>query len=301
MASGKVAVFGVPSAAGGIAPGMERGAFALREAGLLGALRKDAAVVHLSDLSLFPFQDDSEHPHCRNVALAACAARATADEMARALAEGFTLVIGGDCSIVVGTMGGARAFLGVPVGLIFIDANADLNTPETSPSGRLAGMALAMATGLGPEEMTMAGGVRPAVDPDHVALVGFRALDRGERPRLGALGLALPATAARTLGMRATAALALDAVNNDAGPIVVHFDVDAIDPEAMPAKAATTPGEGFTWREASDLLTALMASPRVIALELTEFVPDRDPDGACARRLVELLARVMAPRGRRKA
>jgi arginase len=300
MASGKVAVFGVPSAAGGVAPGMERGAFALREAGLLEALRRDATVVHLSDLSLFPFRDDPEHPRCRNVAVAACAARATADEMTRAMAEGFALVIGGDCSMVVGTVGGARTALGSPVGLVFIDANADLNTPETSPSGRLAGMALAMAIGLGPEEMTAAGGIQPAVDPDHVALVGFRALDPGERPRLGNLGLALPATAARALGMRATAALALDAINNDAGPIVVHFDVDAIDPEAMPAKSAMTTGEGFTWQQASDLLTALLASPRVVALEVTEFVPDRDPDGACARRLVKLLARAIAPKGRRR-
>jgi len=297
MASGKVAVFGVPSAAGGVAPGMERGAFALREAGLLEALGRDARVVHLSDLSLFPFGDDPEHPRCRNLATAACAARATADEMSRAMCEGFTLVIGGDCSLVVGTVAGARLALGAPVGLVFIDANADLNTPETSPSGRLAGMALALATGLGPEEMTAAGGIRPAVDAEHVALVGFRALDPGERPRLGALGLALPAAAARALGMRATAALALDAIENDAGPIVVHFDVDAIDPDAMPAKAAVTPGDGFTWQQASDLLAALLASPRVVALEVTEFVPDRDPDGGCARRLVKLLARAVAQKG----
>jgi arginase len=297
MASSKVAVFGVPSAAGGVAPGMERGAFALREAGLLVALRKDATVVHLSDLSLFPFGDDAEHPRCRNIATAACAARATADEMSRAMREGFALVIGGDCSLVVGTVAGARLALGRPVGLVFIDANADLNTPETSPSGRLAGMALALAIGLGPEEMATAGGVRPAVEADHVALVGFRALDPGERPRLGDLGLALPAAAARALGMRATAALALDAIENDAGPIVVHLDVDAIDPEAMPAKAAMTAGEGFTWQQTSDLVSALLASPRVVALEVTEFVPERDPDGGCARRLVKLLARAIGQKG----
>ena len=302
MASGKIAVFGVPSAAGGVAPGMDRAAFALREAGLLDALRRDGRrVVNLSDLSLFPFADDPEHASFRNADLAACAIQATADEMTRALIEGFTLVLGGDCSLVVGTVAGARKATGVPVGLVFIDANADLNTPETSPSGRLAGMALALAIGLGPKDVAGAAGLRPAVDADHVALIGFRELDPGERARLGALGLALPVTAARALGMRATAALALDAVNNDDGPIVVHFDVDALDPEDMPAKGAITPGRGFSWREASDLLTALVASPRVVALEVTEFIPARDPDGVCARQLVELLARVVGAKGRSRS
>ena len=296
MGSGKIAVFGVPSAAGGVAPGMERAPFALREAGLLEALRVGGRrVVNLSDLSLFPFKDDPENPRARNIPVAACAARAAADEMPRALREGFTVVLGGDCSLVVGTLAGARAALGRDVGLVFIDANADLNTPETSPSGRLCGMALALTLGLGPREMAAVGGTgTAAVDPDHVALVGFRSLDPGERKLLGDLGLALPAIAARSLGMRATAALALDAVNNAGGPILVHLDVDAVDPAEMPAKAAITPGPGFSWQEASDLLTALVASPRVVALEVAEFDPSRDPVGACARKVVELVARAVA-------
>jgi arginase len=253
--------------------------------------------VNLSDLSLFPFRDDPENPRARNVAVAACAARAAADEMPRALGEGFTLVLGGDCSIVVGTLSGARAAMGRDVGLVFIDANADLNTPETSPSGRLCGMALALALGLGPGEMTALGGTGPeTVDPDHVALVGFRSLDPGEKKLLGDLGLVLPAIAARSLGMRATAALALDAVNNDGGPILVHFDVDAIEPTVMPAKAAITPGPGFSWQEASDLLTALVASPRIVALEVTEFDPSWDTEGAYAREVVDLVARAVTHR-----
>ena len=298
MGSGKIAVFGIPSAAGAVGPGTERAPFALREAGLLEALRAGGRrVVNLSDLSLFPFEDDPENPKSRNLQVAACAARAAADEMPRALREGFTVVLGGDCSLVVGTLSGARAALDRDVGLVFIDAHADLNTPETSPSGRLCGMALALALGLGPREMTAVGGTgAAAVDPDHVALVGFRVLDPGERGRLGDLGLALPAIAARSLGMRATAALALDAVNNDSGPILVHFDVDAIDPAEMPAKAAMTPGPGFSWQEASDLVTALVASPRAVALEVAELDPSRDPDGACARKLVELVARAVGHR-----
>src|SRR4029079_18227006 len=101
MPAGKVAVFGVPTAAGARGPGPEHAPFALREAGLLDALRGGGAVVvNLSDLSLFPHRDDPEHPHARNAPVVACAARAAEDEMTRALAEGFTLVIGGDCTLV---------------------------------------------------------------------------------------------------------------------------------------------------------------------------------------------------------
>jgi arginase len=299
---GKVAVFGVPSAAGGSGPGMERGPFALRNAGLLEALRAGGrSVVNLSDLSLFSFEEGSGN--ARNVAKAACAAKATADEMTRALGEGFAVVLGGDCSLVVGAVAGVYQARGGPVGLVYLDANADLNTPDTSPSGRLAGMALALALGRGPEELVSI--AHPPVDPDHVSLVGFRALDPGERSRIADLGLALPAAASRTLGMRATAALALDGVNNGDGPVLVHLDVDLVGPEQMPAKATLTPGQGLSWDEASALLVALAASPRVVALEVAEFDPSKDPDGASARRVVDLIVRAVharegrlsAPRG----
>jgi arginase len=296
MAGGKMALFGVPSAAGARGPGPSRAPQALREAGLLEALRAAAPrVVNLSDLSLFPYQPDPGHPKARNAAVVACAVRTAADEMTRALKEGFTLVLGGDCTLAAGVAGGACAALGEPVGLVYVDADADLNTPETTPSGYLNGMALALALGRGPEDVVSAAGPAPAVRPEHVALVGFRALDHGERGALGELGLALPASAAVKLGMRATAALALDGVENHDGPVVVHLDVDVLDPDEARAKNPVTPGRGLSWQETSDLLTALVASPRVVALHLAEFDPDRD-DGTLARRIVELLARGIARR-----
>jgi arginase len=289
-----VAVFGVPSAAGAGASGVERAAFVLREAGLLPALRAAGArVVNLSDLSLFPWRDDPAHPTQRNAEVVACAVRATADEMARALGEGFTIVIGGDCSLVAGAAAGARKALGRPVGVVYLDGHADLNTPSTTPSGLVNGMALSLAMGRGPAGIVPPG---DAVDPEHVALIGFRHLDPGERAPLGDLGLALPATAARQLGMRVAAALALDAVANEDGPVLVHLDVDAIDYAEMPIKDS---GDGgLSVAEVSDLVTALVASPRVVALHVAEFNPGRDPDGAHARKVVDLLARAVARRAR---
>ena len=295
MAAGKVAVFGVPTAAGAASAGLENAPFVLREAGLLHALKSEGAtVVNLSDLSLFPYRDDPQHPRARNAAGVACAVRAAGDEMTRALAEGFTVVLGGDCTLAVGVVAGARAALEQAVGLVYLDANADLNTPDTSPSGLLCGMALAMAMGRGPSEVTTAAGDPPAVRGEHVALLGYRQLDGSERRALGHLGLALPAEAMKRLGMRVAAALALDAVENDDGPIVVHLDVDLVDASEMPAKEGLTPGAGLTLGEASDLVTALLASPRVVALEVVEYQPLRDPDRACARGLVDLITRAVS-------
>lgn len=294
-ATAKVAVFGVPSAAGSTGPGTERAAFALREAGLLEALREGGRrVVNLSDLSLFPWKDDPEHPRARNVELTACAVRATADEMTRALAEGFTLVLGGDCALVAGTVAGARKALGRDVGLIHIDANADLNTPETSPSGRLAGMALALALGRGPAEVLDAAGPAPAVAGRHVALLGYRALDPDEGPALADVGLAWSGAELQARGVARAATDALEAIDNDNGPVVVHVDVDVLDPALMPAKASLTPGPGLDWSAFDTLLVTLCASPRVVALELCEFNPERDTAGSCARRLVESLAAAVA-------
>ena len=300
--SGKVAVFGVPSAAGAAGDGLERGPFALREAGLLRALKdRGLTVVNLSDLSLFPYREDGEHPSARNADVVACAVKAAADETTRTVREGFVVVLGGDCTLVAGTLSGLRTALGQPVGLLYLDANADLNVPETSPSGILSGMALSLALGRGPRDVTEAMGKGPALRPEHVALAGFRALDPGEREPLGELGLALPAAAARRLGMRVVAALMLDAIENEDGPLLVHLDVDVIDPAEMPAKQHLTPGPGLSVAEVSDLLTALLASPRVMALEVAEYAPQKDPDGAAALRVVEIVTRAVSRRVRAQA
>jgi arginase len=294
---GKVAVFGVPTSAAAFAPGVERGPFALREAGLLGALKAEGAtVVNLSDLSLFPFRADGEHGRSRNAPVVACAVAAAGDEMTRALREGFTVVLGGDCTIVAGTAAGARAALERPVGLVYIDANADLNTPETSPSGILDGMALALALGRGPEEVWSKAPAAPPLSTEHVVLVGFRELDPAERGAIGELALALPARAARRLGMRAVAALALESIENEDGPVLVHLDVDAIDPVEMPVTDYVTRGEALSLAEVSDLVTALLASDRTVAFEVTEYNPSRDPDGTHGRKLVELIARAVGRR-----
>ena len=284
MPGGKVAVFGVPSAAGARGPGSERAPFVLREAGLLEALRADGRARRepVRPLAL-PVPRRPRPPHARATReVVACAVRATADEMTRALAEGFTVVLGGDCTLAVGTVGGARAALGQPVGLVYLDANADLNTPETTPSGFLCGMALALALGRGPAEVVTARRrTAPAVGPSTWHCVGFRALDPGERqrprrPRPGAArrggaraGHARGGGAGPRRGRerrrpaRRPPRRGRDRPRGDAGQ----------GPRSRPAPGSRSP-RCRTWSPRS------LASPRVVALEVAEYDPERDPDGA---------------------
>jgi arginase len=289
----KIAVVGVPAAGAARGPGVARGPLALRDQGLLRALAADGTrVVNLSDLSLFPYREDPDHPRARNAEVVACAVRTAADEMTRALAEGFTLVLGGDCSIVTGTLGGARAHFGAELGLIYVDAHADLHTPETTLSGYLQGMALALATGRGPQEVTEAYAPGPAVAPGRVALLGVREWEPGEPEAGKSLALTLSAADLQSEGMASGAERALSAVGT--GPVLVHLDVDVIRLEEMPAVEVATGGGGLTALEAAELLRTLLASPRVVALEVVQYDPDRDPDGRCARTIVDLIASALA-------
>jgi arginase len=289
----KLAVVGIPSAAAARGTGVARAPLVLRDHGLLRALAADGTrVVNLSDLSLFPYREDAEHPKARNAEVVACAVRTAGDEMTRALAEGFTLVLGGDCALVVGVASGAREHTKQPVGLVYIDAHADLHTPETTLSGYMQGMALALALGRGPSMVTAAYRPAPAVRPEHVALLGVREWEPGEDEGGRGLALSIGPEEMQRAGMADVAARALDAIG--AGPVVVHFDVDVVRAEEMPAVEVVTGGGGLTWLEAAELLRALLASPRVIALEVVQYEPDRDPEGRYARRIVDLITSALA-------
>lgn len=282
----KLAVFGVPTAAAARGTGVARAPLVFRDHGLLAALAADGTrVVNLSDLSLFPYREDAENPNARNAAVVACAVKATADEMTRALAEGFTVVLGGDATLVVGATRGARAHLGLPVGLIYIDAHADLHTPQTTRSGYLQGMALALALGRGVQ--SVAGDPTPPVPPGHAALLGVREWEPGEEEASRDLAMVMPADEMQRAGMAAVAVRTLSALG--IGPVVVHFNVDVIRTEEMPAVEVQTGGGGLTVLEAAELLRDLLASPRVVALDVVQYDPTRDPDGRCARAIVDLV------------
>jgi arginase len=203
-----------------------------------------------------------------------------------ALDEGrLPLVLGGDHSISLGSVG-ASAARG-PVGVLWFDAHADFNTPDTSASGNIYGMVLAMLAGLGPPSLAA---LSPAVPGSRIAIIGARALDAGERGLLRESGVALYTTEAlRAYGPAQTIARAVEGLlAAGATRLHVSFDLDVLDPKTAPG-VWTPVGDGLTLDEARAALRAVADTGRLAALDITELYPGRDPAGITTRAALSLL------------
>jgi arginase len=198
------------------------------------------------------------------------------------------LVLGGDHSIALGTLGGLAAAHG-PGGVLWIDAHSDINTPETSPSGNVHGMALGAALGLGGDAFASDSWPLPALDPRRVALVGLRETDEGERRLLKEAGVRVfTMSEIDRIGVERAMREALDRV---AGPNFVHvsLDLDALDPEIAPGVGTPVRG-GLTYREAHLALELVAESGLAGSLEVVEVNPILDRENTTALTAVELVA-----------
>ena len=198
------------------------------------------------------------------------------------------LVLGGDHSVALGTLGGLASAHG-PGGVLWIDAHPDINTPDTSPSGNVHGMPLAAALGLAGPDFESEAWPLPAVDPRRVALLGIRQLDEGERRLLREAGVrAFSMSEIDRIGVERAVREALDRV---AGPGFVHlsFDLDALDPEIAPGVGTPVRG-GLTYREAHLALELIAESGLVGSLEVVEVNPILDRENTTATTAVELVA-----------
>jgi arginase len=200
----------------------------------------------------------------------------------------FPLVLGGDCSILLGTMLALRRI--ERYGLFFLDGHADFLTPQTSQTGGAAGMDLALVTGRGPTILTELDGCTPLVQAADVVLFGNR-----DNP--ASYGVILPdamytcdLTDMRAMGVEAAvnAALARLKARGLEG-FWIHFDVDALDSAIMPA-VDSPQSDGLTYAEMRVILRALLKSGMAAGMEMTIFDPDLDPDSHIARELVIELA-----------
>jgi arginase len=212
----------------------------------------------------------------------------------------FVVVLGGDCSIVLGCLLGARKSAQGSVGLVYVDAHADFGTPEESRTGSVASMCLALAVGRGETPLARLTGDAPLVHGNDVVLIGRR--DAAE-PWYGhaALGaspiLDIPDAALRDRGVADVAAAALKRLTSSGSSekprgFWIHLDADVINPTVMAAVDSPEPG-GLTIKELVDLLTPLARHPRALGLELTIYDPGLDADRSCAARLVSLLENVL--------
>lgn len=203
-----------------------------------------------------------------------------ADLVETAASEGATpLVLGGDHSIAIGTVTGMSRFLRKQekkLGLIWIDAHADMNTPGSSPSGNVHGMPLACCIGIGPEELTTLGGYTPKVDPANVALVGLRDVDRAEKPFVQRTGVqAFTMRSIDEQGLQSVIRQAIEIASNGTAGFHLSFDMDAVDPDEAPGVGTPVPG-GLTYREAHLAMEMICDSAKMLSIEIVEVNPVLD-------------------------
>ena len=291
----RIAILGAPTEVGTSEPGSVMGPAALRTAGLVRTLRDlGHAVADHGDVV-----PDGPAEAVGKPAVAAWT-RALARRVEAALdADDLPVVVGGDHSLSLGTVEGAMrhcARTGRPLFVLWLDAHADFNTPETSPSGNLHGMPLAALCGEPGLSDLFADPGRPALDPTHVHLFGLRSIDAGERALVAARNVEV--TDMRHIdefGVVAPLRRSLERVAAASGHLHVSFDIDFLDPGLAPAVGTTVPG-GATFREAHLIMEMLHDSGLVGSLDVVELNPFLDERGRSARVLVELVASLFGRR-----
>lgn len=292
MAQRRYAIVEAPSVLGLKPTGVDRLAHTLLGYGLADRLRARRA--GCVEPPAYSEERDSETGMLNVQAIAEWSPR-LASAFAALLDRGeFPVVLGGDCSILLGPML-ALKHRG-RFGLLFIDGHADFYQPEANTSGEAASMDLALATGHGPAPLTTLDARGPLVRLEDVAVLGFRDQDEqrtyGSQP-LPAELLALDLPTVRRLGVAQAAELALDRVARPGlDGFFIHLDADCVNDRLMPAVDYRLP-DGLEWDELATVLTPALASGRAVGLEVTIYNPALDEDGTAGRGLADLLATVL--------
>lgn len=202
----------------------------------------------------------------------------------------FPLVLGGDCSVLVGNTLALRRR--GRYGLVFIDGHTDFLTPETSESHGAAGMDLALATGYGPDLLTNPEGLRPLVREEDVVILGIR----GEQPPAGGIPT-YSVERLRRVGIGPVARSEIARLrSHDLRGFWIHVDADVLDESVMPAVDSPSPG-GLTYEELTAILRELLGSGSAVGMHLGIYDPNLDPDGRYAKGLVEVLFNAFAKSG----
>ncbi|HKE86625.1 MAG TPA: arginase [Vicinamibacterales bacterium] len=277
-----VHIIGVPLDLGGSRRGVDMGPSAVRIAGLGEQIvRLGRGVVDRGDLPApIPETQQAIDPTKKFIHEIASVCHALYDDCIRALdALALPLVIGGDHSLAAGSVAASADFIRrttrKPLGLIWIDAHGDMNTPQTTISGNVHGMPLAALLGQEPAELASIG-ASPSVLPEHTVLVGIRNLDEKEKGRIRASGVhVFTMKDIDREGIAVVAERALDIASAGTGGIHVSFDLDACDPTYAPGVGTPVKG-GLDYREAHMVMELVADSQRLVALDLVEVNPTLD-------------------------
>jgi arginase len=291
----RVAIIGAPMDLGAGRRGVDMGPSALRLAGL--DERVESLGYDVEDLGNVEVDQPESLPagpqRSRYLPQIAQTCARLADMVYRVSSEGkLPLVLGGDHSVAVGTVSGvSRRYREIDktIGMIWIDAHADINTPESSPSGNVHGMPVACIVGIGPPEMSEIYGYSPKIRPANISLVGLRDVDRTEAPQVAGTGVtAFTMRAIDERGLRAVIEDAISIASKGTAGFHVSFDMDAVDPGEAPGVGTPVRG-GLTYREAHLAMEIICDSGGMLGLEIVEVNPVLDQANRTALLGVELV------------
>jgi arginase len=292
-----VVVIGAPLDLGAGRRGVDMGPSAIRYAGLDKRLAEMGLTVedwgNVSSPVLEATRLDDEHARFLPEVKAIC--EQVSRLVRKALEQGaFPLLLGGDHSIALGSLGALAAVNG-PGGVLYVDAHGDLNLPETSPSGNVHGMVLAAALGLAGSGFESEEWPLPMVEPGRIVIVGARSFDEPERTLVGELGVKVYTMSdIDRLGLEQVMERALDDVAGE-GFVHVSFDMDSVDPDTAPGVGTPVRG-GLSYREAHLTLELVAESGLAGSLDIVEVNPILDRENATAKLAVELVASALGAR-----
>lgn len=291
----KAKIIGVPMDLGAGRRGVDMGPSAIRIAGLNQAIKllgyevSDAGNVHVRPAESI----ERSSPRAHFLPQIAEAAEELAQMVEAGLDEGaLPVILGGDHSIAIGSVAGVASYYrkrNQRVGIIWLDAHTDVNTPETSPSGNIHGMPLAALLGRGARELTHVAGFAPKVLPENVAVIGARSIDPGEREFVKSVGIRVfSMSELDERGLPDVVAEAVEIATMNTAGFHVTMDMDFIDPFYAPGVGTPERG-GATYRESHLAMEKIADSGRVLSVELTEVNPVYDTANQTAQLAVELI------------
>ena len=295
----KIALIGAPSSAAAFLPGSEKAPAALRAAGLVERLQSAGfEVTDHGDCAPRLFADDEEHKRARNLKEIVAGLNDLKLRAEAAVKSGaLVLVLGGDCAQSMGLLAGARRYY-KHINLLWFDRDADLNTPASTPSGRLDGMVVAHIIGRGAPELVRFWGETPLVREPDVTLFGLERVDPPEQEFLTRSPMRhIYAADIRFQRGGVAAKKALAAVHADAHEFVVHLDVDVIANSEFSAVNVPDPiGEGVPLEDVRAALREIVRHKHLLGISVSQYNPDKDPDGSGSRKLIDLLADAFSAR-----
>lgn len=295
MQNKKVRIIGVPTDLGASRRGVDMGPSALRVANIgpkLGKLGYDVEDVGNVPVAVRESVLKPQEKGIKYLPEIVDTVTHLKDKVYQAFKDGrIPLILGGDHSLAIGSIAGATKFFGEKkqkIGVIWLDAHGDINTPETSQSGNIHGMPLAHGLGIGHKELLALSETSPMVDPSRTVLIGIRDLDPGEQNTIREMGVrAFTMRDIDEMGMRNVVQEAIRIASNGTAGFHLSYDVDSMDPSVAPGVGTPVRG-GFTYREGHLAMETLHDSGKILSMDVTEVNPILDTSNQTADMAVEM-------------